>query len=611
MSSDRAAFEQFVAAGDALDTLAAFEQLAGSAAAPLPDGPEAFYTALRARIVPALPFKLKSLFTTLDKVWAANARHRERLAVAAADLGPRARPLEIVVSGGGPCGLRAAIEAATLGHSVRLVELRAEFSRPNVLKSWQPTVDDLVRLGATAFLPNFKAHGNLHIATQQMQLTLFKTALLYGVRVHISRGVCGILDPAFDLAQIRPDVADAGSRKWRVWTATQAAARVYLRRPDPATLVAELSFQPVADKDQPLQKTSLVDFVEPPISADGAILRSLDAATDDERALLSDPSTEFLSFDVLLAAEGEASRLIRRLGFERKITRFAEAIGIVANFDFTPGAKGSSPERQIEERIYWRAAADWRSSPIGTVADQGLEVENIEYMRSSTAHFIAVSTRIRDLVSAGIVAERRETVRDTLQADNMNFDRLRDMGRALARSVGVPDSAPFATRHGIQAFDFSSRGLCVEHVRWLTSASAERDAVLDMPALVLPIGDALQNPFWPQGLGVNRGTHNALDAVWMAHILAASGGNKELAIRERSDAFKTMEWSFRPDRLRSGTEWSADPIDRYSPETYKSRHFKDVKERLPQPTVLERIRTALGLIWDPNAQPSAAASAAS
>ena len=37
------------------------------------------------------------------------------------------------------------------------------------------------------------------------------------------------------------------------------------------------------------------------------------------------------------------------------------------------------------------------------------------------------------------------------------------------------------------------------------------------PLLVLPVGDALQEPFWPQGLGINRGILNAQDACWAAH----------------------------------------------------------------------------------------------
>ena len=42
----------------------------------------------------------------------------------------------------------------------------------------------------------------------------------------------------------------------------------------------------------------------------------------------------------------------------------------------------------------------------------------------------------------------------------------------------------------------------------------------DKEALVLPAGDAFQNPYWPQGLGVNRGILSGLDAVWAAHLLA-------------------------------------------------------------------------------------------
>ena len=36
---------------------------------------------------------------------------------------------------------------------------------------------------------------------------------------------------------------------------------------------------------------------------------------------------------------------------------------------------------------------------------------------------------------------------------------------------------------------------------------------MDAETLVMPIGDALQSPFWPQGLGVNAGFHSALNAL--------------------------------------------------------------------------------------------------
>ena len=34
--------------------------------------------------------------------------------------------------------------------------------------------------------------------------------------------------------------------------------------------------------------------------------------------------------------------------------------------------------------------------------------------------------------------------------------------------------------------------------------------------VVTRVGDALQEPFWPEGLGVNRGMNNVLDAAWCA-----------------------------------------------------------------------------------------------
>ena len=40
---------------------------------------------------------------------------------------------------------------------------------------------------------------------------------------------------------------------------------------------------------------------------------------------------------------------------------------------------------------------------------------------------------------------------------------------------------------------------------------------------VFPIGDTVMEPFWPQGLGSNRGFHTALDAVWAVHVLQSAG----------------------------------------------------------------------------------------
>ena len=36
---------------------------------------------------------------------------------------------------------------------------------------------------------------------------------------------------------------------------------------------------------------------------------------------------------------------------------------------------------------------------------------------------------------------------------------------------------------------------------------------------------SLQEPFWPEGLGINRGMHNALDACWTAHQWGRAHGD--------------------------------------------------------------------------------------
>ncbi|KAI8930169.1 hypothetical protein BC831DRAFT_440730 [Entophlyctis helioformis] len=610
-------FQLFVDAQDARDAFAAFQQLLAVAGLAVTDdlfGP-AFYESLRNILLPQLPYKFQSLFATLTKTVDAAAVHRIALAdpsaastatAAAAHasassgpasaLFPQGRRQNILVSGAGPCGLRAALEAVLVGHHVRLIELRDEFSRPNVLKTWQPNIDDLVRFGFKTFVPRAALHGLVPLHTKDYQMCLLKAALLMGVRVHLAEAVCGLLDPSF----VMPAASDSGTATsvsspvsgWRVWALPAADARLYLKRPDPATLVAELSFQPSDVATEDLQKRSKVDFVEPAVSRDGAVLRSFEAADETERALL--PKARFYAFDSLLVAEGESSRLIRRLGFDRKVQRFAEAIGLVANFEFTPNASAGSPERQLKEFLIWRASALWRQTQLGPLADKGIDFENLEYMRGTSTHFFAATTRIKMLVDVGIVKERRPTVRESLQADNMNFELLRDVGRTIARLSGIPDTAPFAAKHGIQVFDFSCRGLCVDPFRWIDAAPS---AQAHRPALVLPIGDALQNPYWPQGLGVNRGVQNALDAVWMAHVLGLHG-SRAFAEEERRTAFKAMDWTtFEQGLLRPAAGWSIDPLDRYASYLFASIHNTDIEQRAPFPSLPQRYRDALKLTW--------------
>lgn len=73
-------------------------------------------------------------------------------------------PPQCLIIGGGPCGLRTAIELAYLGAKVVVVEKRDTFSRNNVLHLWPFTIHDLRSLGAKKFYGKFCAGSIDHIS---------------------------------------------------------------------------------------------------------------------------------------------------------------------------------------------------------------------------------------------------------------------------------------------------------------------------------------------------------------------------------------------------------------------------------------------------------------
>lgn len=71
--------------------------------------------------------------------------------------------MNVLIVGGGPCGLRAAIECAMLGAHVVVAESRDKFTRNNVLHLWQFVIHDLKALGAKVFMPKFCTGSIEHI----------------------------------------------------------------------------------------------------------------------------------------------------------------------------------------------------------------------------------------------------------------------------------------------------------------------------------------------------------------------------------------------------------------------------------------------------------------
>ncbi|NXF23158.1 MICA2 monooxygenase, partial [Rhodinocichla rosea] len=177
-------FENFVQASTCKGTIQAFNILTRQLDLD-PLDYRNFYTKLKSRVT---TWKAKALWNKLDK----RASHKEY------KRGKSCMNTKCLIIGGGPCGLRTAIELAFLGAKVVVVEKRDTFSRNNVLHLWPFTIHDLRELGAKQFYGKFCAGSIDHISIRQLQLILFKVALILGVEIHVNLEFVKVLEPPED-----------------------------------------------------------------------------------------------------------------------------------------------------------------------------------------------------------------------------------------------------------------------------------------------------------------------------------------------------------------------------------------------------------------------------
>ncbi|XP_013888444.1 F-actin-monooxygenase mical2b [Austrofundulus limnaeus] len=174
-------FENFVQASTCKGTLQAFSILCRQLELD-PLDYRNFYSSLKAAVS---TWKVKALWTKLDKRAEQKVYNQNK-----ACLGTRC-----LIIGGGPCGLRSAIELALLGCKVVVIEKRDTFSRNNVLHLWPYTIHDLRALGAKKFYGKFCAGSIDHISIRQLQLMLLKVSLILGVEIHVNVEFLKLVEP--------------------------------------------------------------------------------------------------------------------------------------------------------------------------------------------------------------------------------------------------------------------------------------------------------------------------------------------------------------------------------------------------------------------------------
>ncbi|XP_024119980.1 protein-methionine sulfoxide oxidase mical2b isoform X1 [Oryzias melastigma] len=174
-------FENFVQASTCKGTLQAFSILCRQLELDPLDCSN-FYSSLKAAVS---SWKVKALWAKLDKRAQQKVYNQNK-----ACQGTRC-----LIIGGGPCGLRTAIELALLGCKVVVMEKRDTFSRNNVLHLWPYTIHDLKSLGAKKFYGKFCAGSLDHISIRQLQLMLLKVSLILGVEIHVNVEFVKLLEP--------------------------------------------------------------------------------------------------------------------------------------------------------------------------------------------------------------------------------------------------------------------------------------------------------------------------------------------------------------------------------------------------------------------------------
>lgn len=585
-------FQKFISADTVSDVEASFASLLEvTGTSDLRGHGYDLFKGLRAACEPELNFKQKKLFSELEARYRRSQTAASQLGRSVVDLGTS----KALVCGAGPVGLRVAVEAQMLGFQVTVVEKRTDFSRANIITFWKETMDDILSLAARTYCPNIVTAGDVrHLGTREVQLVLLKDLLLFGGNVEYGHEMIGLSPPS------------ASGGKWQ--GCFRPCTPKHVR--EQSLNQAEHGNEAAAANDAALSFSKGKDMN---LCEKGGNQSVYYEKSDPDFLFLSvkhpAPADEVrLDFDAYFIAEGATSDSTSKLGFTKHIVQRKPTIGFVANFEYN---KDTKVERELKSFLKHSMSKDFplKSCPVLAEFVEYLKGETHFYalvcylenpMRSTSyAEFLkqqeeslaegVITQEVFDamkeaqkrmgLIEMGVIKEKRPKA-TLLAPDNIDAQKLREMGRLIARDCGLPDSAKLFACNPVQIFDFSSLAHCQLPAKILrgdgqlvdgTAEHAAEAAGIPDTALVFPVGDALQQPLWTSGLGVNRGFHGGLNAVYAA--LLAREKRLVDAMSELANSWSTMsKMAWGDGRLAGGgsgnsgikqaAEWTVDPRSR-------------------------------------------------
>jgi len=228
-----------------------------------------------------------------------------------------------------------------------------------------------------------------------------------------------------------------------------------------------------------------------------------------------------LPCDAVIVADGAHSPLSRTLGLHSVALGLrgeGSAIGVVANF-----VNCREPAEMALRQFAW---ARQFNAPLFTELQEktSLNLENIVYYKGHAQHYVVMTPTKKSLLDAGVLRDGRPQGQ-LLQASNVDVQQLSATVQRIAEFFGLPTK--LCESQGAMIFDFSG-------IRRLENAAATVDGVF-----VCAVGDALLEPFWPEGLGIMRGFMSALDAA--SAVVVAVEGSQDAATAQLTATYNVLK----------------------------------------------------------------------
>ena len=515
---------------------------------------------------------------------------------------------KVLVVGAGPIGLRVAVEMCALGHSVTVLEKRDRCSRLNILKLWEETASDFEQLGLKLVDSRWctRHNGYVTASTARLQLALLKVALLFGATVEVGRGLDDVTEWAAGSDVL---IAACGAQGWHEGLLPLLQRRCsfgagHLDGDHTEALKGCEAIAVVAHVECSAHSDAAAEWASVAPSFDWArqffpgsnwdrdkgfwaigddMLHGSDVALEN---VVCYPNTAFCKVDCEgMQLSASQPPPVGKLA----LPQVDRVVGVPPSYYFV-FTLGSS-------KAHGLTVADQVRRLITLPEDGEKPPEDARGMLQWALEHRAIDQRaLADLAARVIERFTVEATRDACPPKKPNATATRPMSSptnedAACRLLNEASPPGFGSLSStLQIFDFTERramkagsaGAVVTHID---------QKLLPAPLLVLPVGDALQEPFWPEGLGTNRGLHNACDASWVANKWGASAPSRtrwDVLLEERNALYKITHQlhaksKARLLRRRSTTnpgvgahkEFTIDPSTRY--EGYASSRV-----RLPQ-----------------------------